>query len=56
MTLNEFEYNFQKLVGKWKQNYQENHTREPDNWPLDVEFAGLYEDFSVWMELTGENL
>lgn len=56
MTLNEFENNLKSLVDKWKANYQENHTKDPENWPSENDFADWYEDFMVWMSLTGENL
>ncbi|QGZ16200.1 hypothetical protein Hena1_00240 [Erwinia phage Hena1] len=56
MTLNEFENIFKPLVDKWKASYMENHEKDPENWPLDVDFPYFYEDFTLWMELTGERL
>lgn len=56
MKIDKFEECFKTLVEKWKEEYKANHEKDPDNWPMDIDFAEYYEDFSAWMELTGENL
>lgn len=56
MTIDKFEEGFKELIEKWKEGYKANHEKDPENWPMDIGFPEFYEDFSVWMELTGENL
>ena len=51
MTLNEFEANLKTLVDQWKAEYEANHAKDPDNWPLHEDNYSWYEDFSIWMEL-----
>lgn len=56
MTIDKFEEEFKSLFITWKESYLSNHKKEPGDWPLDIDFSDFYEDFSVWMELSGEHV